>query len=232
MCAHSPASTQCQIHCCYTYSLPSAGATQGELPEGQERVPWGIPVLRNSFPRYYGRHLRILSAEKYFTVGCGKANCGNAAREGSLGTTSAHRLHPVCTIYSVGTHIVRPRNALSNVFRANNVRPYGYAPANLFDAVRRGRRTLRCTVKSFGSIYRVERRKANCPKGRRSHTGVPRRATHLHIASPQGQFLIFYSQLLLRIRKKHRFRGAFRISLEELILNTECKDDEHDNRQV
>ena len=30
---------------------------------------------------------------------------------------------------------------------------------------------------------------------------------------------------------KHRFRGAFRISLEELILNAECKDDEHDNRQ-
>ncbi|WP_337763847.1 hypothetical protein, partial [Butyricicoccus sp.] len=25
------------------------------------------------------------------------------------------------------------------------------------------------------------------PKGKRSHTGVPRRATHLHIASPQGQ---------------------------------------------
>ena len=71
---------------------------------------------------------------------------------------------------------------------ANNVRPYGYAPANLFDAVRRGRRTLRCTVKSFGSIYRVERHKVNCPKGRRSHTGVPRRAAHLHIASPQGQY--------------------------------------------
>ena len=98
---------------CYTGGLVYAGATQGELPEGQERVPWGIPVLRNSFPRYYGRHLRILSAEKYFTV---------------------------------GAHIVRPRNALSNVFRANNVRPYGYAPANLFDAMRRGRRTLRCTV--------------------------------------------------------------------------------------
>ena len=103
------------------------------------------------------------------------------------GTTSAHRLYLLCTIYSVGAHIVLPRNALSNVFRANNVRPYGYAPANLFDAVRRGRRTPRCTVKSFGSIYRVERHKANCPKGKRSHTGVPRRATHLHIASPQGQ---------------------------------------------
>ena len=144
MCAHFLASTQCQIHYCYTYSLPSAGATQGELPEGQEEPHWG--------------------------------------------TTSAHRLYLLCTIYSVGAHIVRPRNALSNVFRANNVRPYGYAPANLFDTVRRGRRTLRCTVKSFGSIYRVEQHKVNCPKGRRSHTGVPRRATHLHIASPQGQY--------------------------------------------
>ena len=44
---------------CYTYRLLYAGATQGELPEGQERVPWGIPVSRNSFVRYYGRHLRI-----------------------------------------------------------------------------------------------------------------------------------------------------------------------------
>ena len=44
---------------CYTYRLLYAGATQGELPEGQERVPWGITVSRNSFVRYYGRHLRI-----------------------------------------------------------------------------------------------------------------------------------------------------------------------------
>ena len=135
-------------------------------------------MLRNSFPRYYGRHLRILSAEKYFTVGCGKA-----AREGALGydlgAPFASALH---NLFRRG-----PRNALSNVFRANNVRPYGYAPANLFDAVRRGWRTLRCTVKSFGSIYRVEQHKVNCPKGRRSHTGVPRRAAHLHIASPQVQ---------------------------------------------
>ena len=56
----------------------------------------------------------------------------------------------------------------------------------------------------------------NCPKGKRSHTGVPRRAAHLHIASPQGQFLIFYSQLLLRIRKKHRFRGAFSLSIKSI----------------
>ena len=168
--------------------------------------------MRNSFPRYYGRHLRILSAEKYFTVGCGKANCGNAAREGALGyDLGAPFVSALHNLFRSG-----PRNALSNVFRANNVRPYGYAPANLFDAVRRGRRTLRCTVKSFGSIYRVERHKVNCPKDRRSHTGVPRRATHLYIASPQGQSFIFYSQLLLRIRKKHRFRGAFSLSIKSI----------------
>ena len=28
--------------------LLSAGATQGELPEGQEKVPWGMTVSRNS----------------------------------------------------------------------------------------------------------------------------------------------------------------------------------------
>ena len=49
MAAPFPTSTQCQIPCCYTYRLPSAGAAQGELPEGQERVPWGMTVPRNSF---------------------------------------------------------------------------------------------------------------------------------------------------------------------------------------
>ena len=33
--------SQCQIPCCYTGGFISAGAAQGELPEGQERVPWG-----------------------------------------------------------------------------------------------------------------------------------------------------------------------------------------------
>ena len=30
-----------QIAYCYTDRRVSAGATQGELPEGQEKVPWG-----------------------------------------------------------------------------------------------------------------------------------------------------------------------------------------------
>ena len=38
---------------CYTYRQLYADATQGELPEGQEKVPWGITVSRNSFVRYF-----------------------------------------------------------------------------------------------------------------------------------------------------------------------------------
>ena len=38
---------------CYTYRQLYADATQGELPEGQEKVPWGITVSRNSFARYF-----------------------------------------------------------------------------------------------------------------------------------------------------------------------------------
>ena len=48
MCSHFFTSAQCRIPYCYTYGSIYAGATQGELPEGQERVPWGIPVSRNS----------------------------------------------------------------------------------------------------------------------------------------------------------------------------------------
>ena len=40
--------SQCQIPCCYTGGFISAGAAQGELPEGQEKVPWGMTVTRNS----------------------------------------------------------------------------------------------------------------------------------------------------------------------------------------
>ena len=40
--------SQCQIPCCYTGGFISAGAAQGELPKGQERVPWGMTVTRNS----------------------------------------------------------------------------------------------------------------------------------------------------------------------------------------
>ena len=42
-----------QMPFCYTYRQLYADATQGELPEGQEKVPWGITVSRNSFARYF-----------------------------------------------------------------------------------------------------------------------------------------------------------------------------------
>ena len=157
------------------------------MPEGQERVPWGYPCCATRFRVITDGTCELYLLRNTLPWGAARRIAATPQEKVPWGTTSAHRLYPLCTIYSVGAHIVRPRNALSNVFRANNVRPYGYTPANWFDAVRRGRRTLRCTVKSFGSIYRVERHKANCPKGKRSHTGVPCRATHLHIASPQVQ---------------------------------------------
>ena len=54
---HVSAYSQGRIPCCYTYGFIYAGATQGELPEGQERVPWGITVLRNPLARYNARQL-------------------------------------------------------------------------------------------------------------------------------------------------------------------------------
>ena len=73
------------------------------------------------------------------------------AGEGALGTTSAHRFYPVCTIYPVGANIVRPQRDRSlrkerpqhdrslckerpgirlTIVRAHSVRPYGYAYAD------------------------------------------------------------------------------------------------------
>ena len=45
----SPPFRSSQTAYCYTGRKVYAGATQGELPEGQEKVPWGIAVSRNSF---------------------------------------------------------------------------------------------------------------------------------------------------------------------------------------
>ena len=43
---------------CYTYRQLYADATQGELPEGQEKVPWGITVPHNSLACYDRQGLR------------------------------------------------------------------------------------------------------------------------------------------------------------------------------
>ena len=59
MCSPVEIYSQCRRPYCYTGGFVSAGATQGELPKGQERVPWGIPVSRNSLTRYTAWHLQI-----------------------------------------------------------------------------------------------------------------------------------------------------------------------------
>ena len=68
------------------------GATQGELPEGQEKVPWGITVSRNSLAWIFCT--TPTNCTRY-TVGC---------------DDSAHRLYPTCTIYPVGAAIGHPHN--------------------------------------------------------------------------------------------------------------------------
>ena len=73
-----------QIAYCYTCGLFFTGATQGELPEGQEKVPWGITVSRNSLAWIFCT--TPTNCTRY-TVGC---------------DDSAHRLYPTCTIYPVG----------------------------------------------------------------------------------------------------------------------------------
>ena len=57
-----------------------------------------IPVSRNSFARYYGRHLRALSDDKCYTVGCD-----------DLGAP----YQTICTHLIVGAAIGRPHNAKS-----------------------------------------------------------------------------------------------------------------------
>ncbi|MEF2692040.1 MAG: hypothetical protein U0O02_04915, partial [Eubacteriales bacterium] len=39
---------QCRIAYCCICGLLSAGATQGELPEEQEKVPWGTTSINNA----------------------------------------------------------------------------------------------------------------------------------------------------------------------------------------
>ena len=60
--------SQGQIHYCYTYRRVSAGAAPGELPEGQEKVPWGIAVPHDSLARYYRQSLRIQSEVSFASI--------------------------------------------------------------------------------------------------------------------------------------------------------------------
>ena len=99
--------SQCQIAFCYTCGSIYAGATQGELPEGQEKVPWGITVSRNSFARYYGRHLRILFDVRFYRR-VRQGELPVRAREGALGCDLGAPLQAICTRIIVGAAIGRP----------------------------------------------------------------------------------------------------------------------------
>ena len=81
-------------------------------------------------------------------------NCGIAAREGALGYDPRRTVCKfIGNIYLVGEHSVlhvvvkrvcgRSFAQAPVALRANNVRPYGYACADGFTRLRRGRRTLR-----------------------------------------------------------------------------------------
>ena len=76
--------SQCQIPYCDTYRLLYAGATQGELPEGQEKVPWGITVSRNSLAWIFCT--TPTNCTRY-TVGCDKVNCPSGQEKVPWGTT-------------------------------------------------------------------------------------------------------------------------------------------------
>ena len=107
MCSHFFTYTQCQINYCYTCGLLSADAVQGELPEGQERVPWGdtrvaqlagLDILHDTY-ELHSLYRRVRQGELPVR-----------AREGALGYDSAHRLYPTWTIYPVGAVIGRLHN--------------------------------------------------------------------------------------------------------------------------
>ena len=73
-----------QIAYCYTCGLFFTGATQGELPEGQEKVPWGITVSRNSLAWIFCT--TPTNCTRY-TVGCDKVNCPSGQEKVLWGTT-------------------------------------------------------------------------------------------------------------------------------------------------
>ena len=80
----SPPFRSSQIAYCYTCGLFLTGATQGELPEGQEKVPWGITVSRNSLAWIFCT--TPTNCTRY-TVGCDKVNCPSGQEKVLWGTT-------------------------------------------------------------------------------------------------------------------------------------------------
>ena len=98
MCAHVLTYPQCRIIYCYTYRLLYAGAAQGELPKGQERVLWRMTVPRNSFTRYYRQFLRISFINQLYR---------------RVRRPRRTACHPSAPCIPVGAVIDRPHNAKS-----------------------------------------------------------------------------------------------------------------------
>ena len=104
-----------QIAYCYTCGLCFTGATQGELPEGQEKVPWGITVSRNSLAWIFCT--TPTNCTRY-TVGCDKVNCPSGQEKVLWGTTrrtacirpaqSIPQGRPLATHTTVNRHVNFP----------------------------------------------------------------------------------------------------------------------------
>ena len=103
--------SQCQIPYCYTGRRVNAGATQGELPVGQERVPWGITVSRNPFARCNARHLRIMRSIPFIFAG---AVCNNALTNcAALSCRTLRRVARMCSSMVSDTSNMRIHGAQS-----------------------------------------------------------------------------------------------------------------------
>ena len=103
--------SQCQTAYYYTYGLLCAGAAQGELPVGQERVPWGMTVSRNPFARCNARHLRIMRSIPFIFAG---AVCNNALTHcAALSCRTLRRVARMCSSMVSDTANMRIHGAQS-----------------------------------------------------------------------------------------------------------------------
>ena len=91
---------------CYTCGLLYAGAAQGELPEGQEKVPWGMTVPRNSF--VWILCVAPTNCTRY-AVGCDKVNCPKGKRR-CPGVRLGAPYQTICRRPIVGAASGRPHN--------------------------------------------------------------------------------------------------------------------------
>jgi hypothetical protein len=107
--------SQCQIPYCYTGRRVNAGAAQGELPVGQERVPWGMTVPRNPFARCNARHLRIMRSIPFIFAG---AVCNNALTHcAALSCRTLRRVARMCSSMVSDTANMRIHGAQSASMR-------------------------------------------------------------------------------------------------------------------